>query len=56
LIMVLLHRESLKLILAMNPSSRWFCHICVHHVVEDDVVARWWRNPVAKSAIGIGPA
>jgi hypothetical protein len=56
LIMVLFHRESLKLILAMNPSSRWFCHICVHHVVEDDVVARWWRNPVAKSAIGIGPA
>jgi hypothetical protein len=26
LIVFLLHRESLKLILAMNPSLRWFCH------------------------------
>jgi hypothetical protein len=26
LIVFSLHRESLKLILAMNPSPRWFCH------------------------------
>jgi hypothetical protein len=26
LIVFLLHRESLKLILAANPSPRWFCH------------------------------
>jgi hypothetical protein len=26
LIVFSLHRESLKLILAMNPSVRWFCH------------------------------
>jgi hypothetical protein len=28
LIVFSLHRESLKLILVMNPSSRWFCHNC----------------------------
>jgi hypothetical protein len=26
LIVFSLHRESLKLILVMNPSPRWFCH------------------------------
>jgi hypothetical protein len=26
LIVFSLHRESLKLILAMNPYLRWFCH------------------------------
>jgi hypothetical protein len=26
LIVFSIHRESLKLILAMNPSPRWFCH------------------------------
>jgi hypothetical protein len=27
LIVFSLHRESLRLILVMNPSPRWFCHI-----------------------------
>jgi hypothetical protein len=45
LIVFSLHRESLKLILVMNPSPRWFCHNLaridpvyienVHHFVEE---------------------
>jgi hypothetical protein len=45
-IVFLLHRESLKLILAMDPLLRWFCHMdAVHggqmpHVVH----GRWTKS------------
>jgi hypothetical protein len=42
LIVSSLHRESLKLILAMNPSLRWFCHILnwekCHFMVREGIV------------------
>jgi hypothetical protein len=52
LIVFSLHRESLKLILAMNPSPRWFCHTtggaigpwCIEHGVL------WWMHWLLRRA------
>jgi hypothetical protein len=48
LIVFSLHRESLKLILAMNPFSRWFCHTGVDWELANIVQIK--ENPFGNSS------
>jgi hypothetical protein len=54
LIVFSLHRESLKLILAMNPSPRWFCHtnLCKVYNYHDTCAYSYKRSGILSRLVG----